>query len=152
MTASSAGLVYVAAIMAVVGAAVGSAVEVSPSVNTAELLHGHLMARSAISLQPFRGDLAGVAADAITQSSDSSRQYEVNGDTFMDFATAASRACDNQHNSCADAANRQTAVNVTVSDCDTQNTECKAVAASATQTAFPVLTTSNTEFDFFCDQ
>lgn len=40
-----------------------------------------------------------------------------------DYATAAGRSCDNQHNSCADVANNQDVANVTVSDCDTQNSE-----------------------------
>lgn len=110
-----------------------------------------LWRRDTTNLQTFTGSVGGVTADPITQSDSTVQPYEVAGDTFSDYDTAAARSCDNQHNSCADAANSNTSGNVTVADCDEQNTECKAAAASATQTAFTTLTTSDAEFDYFCE-
>ncbi len=80
-----------------------------------------------------------------------------------DFESAANRACDNQHNSCADLANSKQG-NFAVSDCDKQDSEsfpdlpeipscpsplrysilansgtaaaCKSAATAATQTSF----------------
>ncbi|KAK2047831.1 hypothetical protein LZ31DRAFT_539348 [Colletotrichum somersetense] len=60
------------------------------------------------------------AREQITKSSNSGRPFEVDGDTFPDFATAANRACDNQKNKCADAANSGSQ-NFKVSDCDKQS-------------------------------
>ncbi|KJR82674.1 uncharacterized protein SPSK_03584 [Sporothrix schenckii 1099-18] len=68
-----------------------------------------------------------------------------------DFQSAVDRSCDNQHNSCANAANSQKSSSFSVGDCDTQDTKCKAAASSATQTAFTKLTSSSDEFDFYCD-
>lgn len=67
-----------------------------------------------------------------------------------DFKSAADRSCDNQKNACAELSNSKK-IDAPVSECDRQNTECKAAAASATQTAFNALVSSNAEFDFFCD-
>ncbi|OAA62428.1 hypothetical protein SPI_03968 [Niveomyces insectorum RCEF 264] len=108
-------------------------------------------AAAATNLQLFRGALANVAAPAIAQSNDATRPFAVDGDTFTDFRSAADRSCDNQHNSCADAANSNKQAGFTVGDCDTQNTQCKAAAVAATQTAFTTLASSSAEFDIFCD-
>ncbi|KAJ0123305.1 hypothetical protein J7T55_011770 [Diaporthe amygdali] len=103
-------------------------------------------------LQAFTGALGGIKADAVTNSGQSDRPFEVDGDTFTDFASAAGRSCDNQKNKCAQAANSGgNGAGLEVSDCDTQNTQCKAAINSATQTAFLTLTSSNAEFDFFCE-
>jgi len=40
-----------------------------------------------------------------------------------DFQSAVNRACDNQHNKCADVANSNKKGSLTVGDCDTQNSE-----------------------------
>ncbi|KAJ9155263.1 hypothetical protein NKR23_g1742 [Pleurostoma richardsiae] len=101
-------------------------------------------------LQAFTGALGGATAPAITKSDDSDRPFEVDGDTFTDFATAANRACDNQHNTCAELSNNKTA-DFPVSDCDQQSDECKSAATSATATAFTSLVSSNADFDFFCE-
>ncbi|AEO54853.1 hypothetical protein MYCTH_2297954 [Thermothelomyces thermophilus ATCC 42464] len=74
-------------------------------------------------LQAFSGALGGAEAPAITNSGNPERPYEVDGDTFPDYDTAANRACDNQKNACADMANTKPGVGFKVSDCDRQNGE-----------------------------
>lgn len=60
--------------------------------------------RRADNLQTFTGDLGG-AAPAVTNSGDSTRPFEVNGDTFVNEAGALQRSCDVQFNTCANQAN-----------------------------------------------
>ncbi|KAK8102750.1 hypothetical protein PG984_015896 [Apiospora sp. TS-2023a] len=103
-------------------------------------------------IQPFGGKLGGFSAASITQSQDKKRPFTVKGDTFTDFKTAANRACDNQKNDCADAANKNKNAGFKVSDCDKQSKDCKDAIASATLTSFAVLTSSTAEFDIFCEQ
>lgn len=102
-------------------------------------------------LQAFTGALGGVKADAVTNSGNSERPFEVDGDTFTDFNSAAQRSCDNQKNKCAQVANSGDGAGFEVSDCDQQNNQCKDSINTATQTAFLTLTSSNAEFDFFCE-
>jgi len=90
-------------------------------------------------------------ASPITQSTDPTRQFEVSNSTFTDFAEAATRSCSNQHNDCANLANSNDDQGFAVADCDTQQTACDSAAASATQTSFPVLTSQDADFDYFCD-
>jgi len=71
-------------------------------------------------LQTFTGNL-GAAADVITFSGDDTRPFEVNGDTFVNFAAAAQRTCDIQFNACANAANSGAAFSV--STCSSQESE-----------------------------
>ena len=59
---------------------------------------------SSTNLQSFTGTLGG-AAPPITNSGDPARQFEVNGNTFVNFAAAAQRSCDIQQNACSNAAN-----------------------------------------------
>jgi hypothetical protein len=66
-----------------------------------------------------------------------------------DFQSAGQRSCSVQHNDCARAAN--SGGGFTVNQCDTQQTQCVSAQASATQQNFAVLTSSNADFDFFCD-
>lgn len=154
-------------------------------------------------LQAFTSGLGGVRASAITQSNDPTRQFEVDGDTFVgcsltsphppsresnrcrglrvkqdDYDTAANRACDNQHNECADKANNGDG-SFTVADCDQQTSElpthypllpirkmgetltvassrhllaqCKAAINNAPKTSFLKLVSSDDQFDIFCD-
>ncbi|KAI0174312.1 hypothetical protein BJ166DRAFT_620829 [Pestalotiopsis sp. NC0098] len=110
-----------------------------------------LFPRQATNLQTFTGALGGASADPITNSGNTERPFEVDGDTFPDFSTAAGRSCDNQKNACAKVANSQQGGSLQVSDCDQQNTECKAAATTATTTSFATLTSSNADFDFFCE-
>ncbi|KAL1886063.1 hypothetical protein Cpir12675_006878 [Ceratocystis pirilliformis] len=106
---------------------------------------------SSENLQIFTGALGGAEADPITKSSDSSRPYEVNGDTFPDFATAAGRSCDNQKNACANIANSGGG-SFTVGDY-----ECKSTVSAAAVTTFSdgngqlALVTSTPELDIFCE-
>jgi hypothetical protein len=79
---------------------------------------------SSNNLQTFNGALGGAAADAITFSGDNTRPFEVNGNTFVNFAAAAQRTCDIQFNACANMANAGAAFSV--SDCQTQQTQCDA--------------------------
>ncbi|KAI6381796.1 hypothetical protein MCOR25_001027 [Pyricularia grisea] len=102
------------------------------------------------SLHFFDKALGGAKAQDITQSSDEKRPFQVGDDTFTDFKSAADRSCDNQKNSCAELSNNKK-IDSSVNECDQQNTECKSAAATATQTAFNSLVSSNAEFDFFCD-
>ncbi|KAJ9145278.1 hypothetical protein NKR19_g6085 [Coniochaeta hoffmannii] len=101
-------------------------------------------------LQVFAGALGGAAAPAITQSDDPKQPFEVEGDKFNDFKTAANRACDTQHNTCADMANNKTG-KFSVGQCDQQSTQCKAAIETATKTSFNTLFSSTAEFDIFCD-
>ncbi|KAI4604157.1 hypothetical protein KJ359_000285 [Pestalotiopsis sp. 9143b] len=107
-----------------------------------------LFPRQATNLQTFTGALGGASADPVRNTE---RPFEVDGDTFPDFSTAAGRSCDNQKNACAKVANSQQGGSLQVSDCDQQNTECKAAATTATTTSFATLTSSNADFDFFCE-
>ncbi|KAK6067962.1 hypothetical protein SCUP515_09875 [Seiridium cupressi] len=58
-------------------------------------------------IQFFANALGGAAASPVTKSDDTERPFEIDGDTFTDFQTAAQRSCDNQKNACADVANSQ---------------------------------------------
>ncbi|KAK4229047.1 hypothetical protein QBC38DRAFT_473578 [Podospora fimiseda] len=118
-----------------------------------EFRTGILAARQLSNLQAFTGALGGLGASAILNSGDPDRPFEVDGDTFIDFDTAANRACDNQKNRCAEAANNLK--QFSVGDCDRQSETCKSEAAATTNRGFAppesVLVSSNEQFDFFCD-
>ncbi|KAI1854210.1 hypothetical protein JX265_000614 [Neoarthrinium moseri] len=105
----------------------------------------------ATNLQAFSGKLGGEAAPAITNSGNPERPFEVDGDTFTDFQSAAGRACDNQKNLCANQANSNKGGSLEVGDCDKQNDQCKQAASSATVTSFATLTSSTADFDIFCE-
>ncbi|MCJ1370922.1 hypothetical protein MMC20_002136 [Loxospora ochrophaea] len=77
----------------------------SPLTLSSPLPHNNLPRQTtATNLQTFTGTL-GAAADPITNSGDATRPFEVNGNTFVNFAAAAQRTCDIQFNACANAAN-----------------------------------------------
>ena len=81
---------------------------------------GLLPRQTADNLQTFTGNL-GAAAVPITNSGDPKRPFEVNGNTFVNFAAAAQRTCDVQFNACANAANGSgNQGSLTVSACQTQ--------------------------------
>lgn len=116
------------------------------------------------SLQVFTSGLGGAGASAITQSNDPTRQFEVDGDTFVgapqnpcvvccmssdpaltwgcprrpqtDFDDAANRACDNQHNECANIANDEEGA-FSVPECDEQMSEFISPHSPAVATAPP---------------
>lgn len=71
------------------------------------------------------GSLGG-AAPAITNSGDSTRPFEVNGNTFVNQAAAVQRSCDIQFNACADAFNSGKLSGSTLADCSAQETTCLA--------------------------
>lgn len=73
-------------------------------------------------VQVFSGALGGIRAAAVTTTGDALRPYAVCGDTFMDFASAAARSCDDQMNGCAEVANAGGA-NFSVGDCEAQACE-----------------------------
>ena len=95
----------------------------------------------------------------ITQTGNSKTPFAVDGDTFTDFLTAATRSCNNQHNACAQAANASGDKSLTVGQCDQQQTACVAVqenssfavSSTTTSTAEPTLKTADANFFYFCD-
>lgn len=108
-------------------AALGVRASAGPDLGVGEILGGGpvLFPRQATgqNLQTFTGALGGIKADAVTNSGNSQRPFEVDGDTFTDFNSAAQRSCDNQKNKCAQQANNGGNAGFEVSDCDTQNSE-----------------------------
>ncbi|KAK1985901.1 hypothetical protein LZ30DRAFT_746844 [Colletotrichum cereale] len=108
--------------------------------------------QSVQNLQTFEGNVGGVKASAITKSSNPERPFEVDGDTFPDFATAANRACDNQKNKCSNAANNGSP-KFAVSECDKQSEQCKSAIDKSGQTSFgdAVFVATDGNFDIFCD-
>jgi hypothetical protein len=68
--------------------------------------------------------LGGIAAPAVTNSGDSTRPFEVNGNTFVNKAAAVQRSCDIQFNACANAFNSGSATGFNLSDCQTQENNC----------------------------
>lgn len=116
-------------------------------------------------VQVFSGALGGIRAAAVTTTGDALRPYAVCGDTFMDFASAAARSCDDQMNGCAELANAGGA-NFSVGDCEAQASRCNEaikidstttsapVMSSAIQTTTPVslsLVSQNADFNYFCE-
>ncbi|KAM3087112.1 hypothetical protein ACMFMG_001220 [Clarireedia jacksonii] len=117
-----------------------------------EFQGSRLMGREISNLMSFTGALGGVTPEPITKSNDKTKPFEVNGNTFGSFDEAFQRSCDDQKNACADVANsKNNPASIKVSQCETQASSCLSATATATQTGFNVLTSSNAEFDFFCD-
>ncbi|KFY48337.1 hypothetical protein V495_01426 [Pseudogymnoascus sp. VKM F-4514 (FW-929)] len=120
---------------------------------------GHvLVPRQTANLQTFQDALGGAAAEAITNSDDEKRPFQVGDDTFTDFKSAASRSCDDQKNACAKIANGDNSNGLKVSDCDDQRDTCKSAQEKATVTSFgssassqAQVVTSDDEFTYFCD-
>ncbi|KAF2461735.1 hypothetical protein BDY21DRAFT_368886 [Lineolata rhizophorae] len=91
-----------------------------------------LFVRQLADLQSFTGALGGEAAPAIVDSGDPVRPFQVEEDTFTDFASAAQRTCDRQFNACAEIANSENNNgDFTVPDCDDQKNECNAAQQNA---------------------
>jgi len=86
-----------------------------------------LVAATSGNLQKFTGALGGSVAPPVTVGG---RGFVVSGesDSFLNLAAATGRSCDVQHNACADIANSAAgrAEGLTVGQCDTQDTQCKA--------------------------
>ncbi|KAH6718346.1 hypothetical protein BKA61DRAFT_653731 [Leptodontidium sp. MPI-SDFR-AT-0119] len=86
-----------------------------------------------VNLLTFTQALASIPAEPVTSTTDPKRPFQVGGETFTDFRTAATRSCNNQHNECAKVANSKDGSNVDgikVGDCDDQQTQCQAAAAA----------------------
>ncbi|KAK1452423.1 hypothetical protein CCUS01_10914 [Colletotrichum cuscutae] len=76
-------------------------------------------------VQTFTGSLGGAPPPVIQSSGN--RPFSVNGDTFVGKGAALGRSCDVQHNACARAVNSGQ-LDGKVSQCDEQNTQCRAQA------------------------
>ncbi|TFA99595.1 hypothetical protein CCMA1212_008412 [Trichoderma ghanense] len=75
--------------------------------------------------------LGGIAAPPVTQSGNQDRPFEVQGNTFTTKDAANQRACDIQHNQCADAVNSKAVNGVSVGDCQSQIAACVADLAAS---------------------
>lgn len=82
---------------------------------------------SGTNVQTFTGTLGGPAPPVI--SGTGNRPFSVNGNTFVTSGAAIQRSCSIQHNACANDANSGK-LSGGVGQCDTQNTQCTAAAAS----------------------
>ncbi|KAE8310109.1 hypothetical protein BDV41DRAFT_409230 [Aspergillus transmontanensis] len=69
--------------------------------------------------QAFTGTL-GASAPLVTNTGDSERPYGVDGDTFTDYESAASRSCNNQFDSCQKIANTDQSSSFSLQDCQGQ--------------------------------
>ncbi|EHK50159.1 hypothetical protein TRIATDRAFT_132795 [Trichoderma atroviride IMI 206040] len=78
-------------------------------------------------VQAFTGTLGGPPPPVV--SGTGNRPFSVNGDTFVTVGAALQRSCSIQHNACANDANSGK-LSGGVGQCDTQNTQCTAAAAS----------------------
>ncbi|OHE94897.1 hypothetical protein CORC01_09816 [Colletotrichum orchidophilum] len=76
-------------------------------------------------VQTFTGSLGGTPPPVIQSSG--TRPFSVNGDTFVGKGAALGRSCDIQHNACSRAVNSGQ-LSGKVSQCDEQDTQCRAQA------------------------
>ncbi|KAL3470820.1 hypothetical protein BJX99DRAFT_238611 [Aspergillus californicus] len=76
-----------------------------------------------LSRRDFDGTLGG-AAPAITETGDEERPYEVDGNTFTDYDSAAQRSCNIQFDNCQRAANTDSSVSFSLEDCTDQQNDC----------------------------
>ncbi|KAM0249170.1 hypothetical protein ACHAQJ_009177 [Trichoderma viride] len=90
--------------------------------------------------QTFTGTLGGPPPPVTSGTTD--RPFSVNGDTFVNAGAALQRSCDIQHNACADAANSGK-LSGGVGQCDQQNSQCTAAAASGASNDNAVNNSSN---------
>ncbi|KAF1986628.1 hypothetical protein K402DRAFT_404339 [Aulographum hederae CBS 113979] len=106
-------------------------------------------------LQTFNGTLGGIPAPAIGRSADGERPFEVEGDDFPDFDSAAQRTCDKQFTRCQGVANRARGDALRAQDCGDQRTRCIAAQNVAQQQTFPTENIGadplDPEFDLVCD-
>ncbi|KAF2872705.1 hypothetical protein BDV95DRAFT_606290 [Massariosphaeria phaeospora] len=94
--------------------------------------HNTLFLRQLSSLQTFTAALGGTSAPPITDSGDAQRPFEVDGDTFTDFAAAAQRSCDRQFDGCQRGANGSGGGGGEgVKECEGQRDECNSAQQSA---------------------
>ena len=111
-----------------------------------------LTCRPGVNVQLFTGTIGGAAPPPVI-SGTGERPFSVDGDTFVGVAAARGRACDKQHNACANAANSG-AIAGGVQQCDAQNILCKSVnnlrkrAAPAPRAALDLGTCSDASIVF----
>ncbi|KAH8692694.1 hypothetical protein BGW36DRAFT_25438 [Talaromyces proteolyticus] len=74
-------------------------------------------------LQSYTGDKGGLAPP-INRTNDPMRPFAVGNNTFTDLISAGQRSCNIQFNKCQRAANQNTNISYTVSDCQTQKSSC----------------------------
>ncbi|KAE8411252.1 hypothetical protein BDV36DRAFT_90604 [Aspergillus pseudocaelatus] len=72
----------------------------------------------------------GASAPAVTNTGDSERPYGVDGDTFTDYESAASRSCNNQFDSCQKIANTDQSSSFSLQDCQDQLNSCMSTISS----------------------
>ncbi|KAE8382586.1 hypothetical protein BDV26DRAFT_288385 [Aspergillus bertholletiae] len=101
--------------------------------------------------QAFTGTLGGSAPE-VTNTGDSQRPYGVDGDTFTDYKSAASRSCNNQFDSCQKIANTDQSSSFSLQDCQDQLNTCMSTVSStsvalqgATIASAPVASSSTTD-------
>jgi hypothetical protein len=81
-----------------------------------------------VNVQAFTGALGGITAPPVLTGG--SKGFVTDNSDFINAAAAITRSCSVQHNECANAANAAgQSSTFTVSDCDTQNTQCSATPA-----------------------
>ncbi|KOC10427.1 hypothetical protein AFLA70_27g004141 [Aspergillus flavus AF70] len=85
-------------------------------------------------------------------SCDSERPYGVDGDTFTDYESAASRSCNNQFDSCQKIANTDQSSTFSLQDCQDQLNSCMSTVSStniaaqgATIASAPTASSSTTD-------
>ncbi|KAE8328798.1 hypothetical protein BDV39DRAFT_203701 [Aspergillus sergii] len=79
--------------------------------------------------QAFTGTL-GASVPLVTNTGDSERPYGVDGDTFTDYESAASRSCNNQFDSCQKIANTDQSSSFSLQDCQDQLSSCMSTVSS----------------------
>ncbi|EJT96629.1 hypothetical protein DACRYDRAFT_60198 [Dacryopinax primogenitus] len=82
---------------------------------------------SGTNLQTFTGALGGIAPPPVVAGG---KGFVTDNSDFVNLAAALGRSCDVQHNACADQANSQHQTPFSVSDCDQQDTQCKAAGSA----------------------
>ncbi|KAB8245185.1 hypothetical protein BDV35DRAFT_394195 [Aspergillus flavus] len=101
--------------------------------------------------QAFTGTL-GASTPLVTNTGDSERPYGVDGDTFTDYESAASRSCNNQFDSCQKIANTDQSSTFSLQDCQDQLNSCMSTVSStniaaqgATIASAPTASSSTTD-------
>ena len=123
-----------------------------------------LFLRQLSNLQTFDGKLGNTPAPPITNSGKDDRPFEVEGNTFPDFETAAQRSCDEQFQGCSREAHRNGGGGgkdggLKVNDCDEQKNKCLDAQKSAKVKDFKSAVASTNigpdpdfpEFDLICE-
>ncbi|KAL5002384.1 hypothetical protein BDV10DRAFT_119816 [Aspergillus recurvatus] len=98
-----------------------------------------------------RAGLLGGNTPAITETGDSERPYEVDGNTFTDYDSAAHRSCNIQFDNCQLIANMDSSASFSLEDCQNQQDECiadpPAVADGSSSMSVASVNTSDSTSD-----